>query len=67
KSSRTIFKFLKFFATKTRINRLEQKARKNLGLKTLDFHDVIEPKFDQGITEEMRKDLEEFEEYFQEF
>ncbi len=67
KSSRTIFKFLKFFATKTRINRLEQKARKNLGLKTLDFHDVIEPKFDQEITEEMRKELVKFEEYFQEF
>jgi ketol-acid reductoisomerase len=65
KSSRLKFKFLKFFATKTRINRLEQKARKNLNLKSLSYHDVIEPKIDQKVTEEMRKELAEFEEYFQ--
>jgi ketol-acid reductoisomerase len=67
KSSRIIFKFLKFFATKTRINRLEQKARENLGLKVQDFHDVNEPKIDQEISEEMKNELEEFEKYFQEF
>jgi ketol-acid reductoisomerase len=67
KSSRIIFKFLKFFATKTRINRLEQKARKNLDLKTLGYHDIIEPKFDQEISEDVKKKLKEFEEYFAEF
>ena len=67
KSSRLLFKFLKFFSTRTRINRLEQKARKNLGFKEMNFHDVIEPKLEQEISEEMKKELAEFEEYFQEF
>jgi hypothetical protein len=46
---------------------LEQKARKNLGLKKMDFHDVVEPKFDQEISEEIKKELAEFEEFFHEF
>ena len=67
KSTRIKFQFLKFFATKTKINRLEQKVRRNLGLKTLDFHEVIEPKFNQELSKEMRKEIEEFEKYFLEF
>ena len=65
KASRLKFKFIKFFATKTKINRLEKEARKNLGLKSLDYHDVIEPKIDQKLTEEMKEELAEFEEFFQ--
>ena len=43
KSSKIKFKFLKFFATRIRINKLEQEARKNLNLEVHDIFEVEKP------------------------
>jgi ketol-acid reductoisomerase len=68
KTSKTIFKFLKFFATRTRINKLEQKVRKNLKFKSIDYYEFKEPTIDdKDIQNEIKKDLKEFEEYITEF
>jgi hypothetical protein len=67
KSSKLKFKFLKFFATRTRINKLEKKARKNLKLKDYDIFEE-EPAIED--TEEMKKiqqELKEFEDFYQEY
>jgi len=68
KSSKLKFKFLKFFATRTRINNLEQKARKNLNLKSYDIFEEEEPTVENP--EEMKKlqdELKEFEKFYQEY
>jgi len=68
KSSKIIFRFLKFFATKTRINKLEQKVRRNLKLKSIDYYEFEEPTIDDSdITKKIMRELKEFEDYIMEF
>jgi len=68
KSSKAKFKFIKFFATKTRINRLEQEVRKKLKMKAIDSYDYQEPTItDPAILMEIKKELEKFESYFQDY
>ncbi len=68
KSSKLKFKFLKFFATRTRINKLEQKARKNLNLKTFDIFEEEEPSAeDSEELNRLKDELKEFEEFYQEY
>ncbi len=67
KTSKAKFKFIKFFASKTRINRLEQKVRKKLKMKVID-EDYQEPIItDPSVLKEIKKELDEFERYFQDF
>ena len=60
------FKVIKFFATKQKINKLEQKVRKSLGLKIFNIYDEEPP-----TEEEMKKlkhiseELEQFEAYYE--
>jgi ketol-acid reductoisomerase len=60
------FKAIKFFATKQKINKLEQKVRKKLRLKIFNIYDEDPP-----TEEEMRKlkdiseELLQFEQYYE--
>ncbi|NHK32487.1 MAG: ketol-acid reductoisomerase [Asgard group archaeon] len=67
-NSKLKLKFLKFFSTKTRINRLEKKVRKNLDLQeiTLD-EDILIKKEEKKLTKKMEEELAEFEKYFDEY
>ncbi|MBD3190648.1 MAG: ketol-acid reductoisomerase [Candidatus Heimdallarchaeota archaeon] len=62
------FKVIKFFATRTRINRLEKKARKNLDMETEDLFGE-EPLMDEELKKrlEIKEELKEFEELFKEY
>ncbi|MCG3215362.1 MAG: NAD(P)-binding domain-containing protein [Candidatus Heimdallarchaeota archaeon] len=64
KTSKIIFRFLKFFATKTRINKLEQDVRSNLKLKEMNNLEYLEPNIDEF--KEIKEEIKEFEEYFKE-
>jgi len=67
KSSKLKFKFIKFFATKVRINKLEQKARKNLNVPETEMFYYSEPSVENPKElEQIKEELEEFEEYFKE-
>lgn len=61
------FRFLKFFATKTRINRVEQQVRTKLGLKAVDIFEE-EPITDEDLKKfyEIKEELKEFEEFYRE-
>jgi ketol-acid reductoisomerase len=62
------FRFLKFFATKTRIKRVEKKVRKNLNLPTFDFSQEVQlPDHDEKDLEKIKKELDEFKEFYKEF
>ena len=67
KSSKLKFKFLKFFATRTRINNLEQKARKKLRLKSYDLFEEEPVVENPEILKILQEELKEFEEFFQEY
>ncbi|GAH24235.1 unnamed protein product [marine sediment metagenome] len=61
-------KFLKFFATRTRINKIEKNVRKNLQKKEYDIFDQPMPsKEDVRKAEIIKKELDDFEEYMNEF
>jgi len=61
-------KFLKFFATRTRINKIEKNVRKSLQKKEYDIFDQPMPsKEDVRKAETIQKELDEFEEYMNEF
>lgn len=61
-------KFLKFFATRTRINKIEKNVRRNLHKKEYDIFDQPMPsKEDMMKAEIIQKELDEFEEYMNEF
>ncbi|TXT63785.1 MAG: Ketol-acid reductoisomerase (NADP(+)) [Promethearchaeota archaeon] len=60
------FKIIKFFATKQKINRIENEVRDNLGLKTYDIYEQ-EPPTNRDMEElkEVSEELKEFEKYYQ--
>ena len=66
--SKLKFKFIKYFAMKTRINKLEQKARKNLGIEEVNIYEKDALTEDE-IKEhkELRKELQEFEKFYADF
>jgi ketol-acid reductoisomerase len=67
-TSKLKFKFLKFFATKTRINRLEKKIRKNLSLEEVDLDTAIAfTANEKKRSKEIEEELSEFENYFNEY
>jgi ketol-acid reductoisomerase len=67
KSSKLKFKFIKFFATKIRINKLEQKARRNLNLPDVGIFEYSEPVIDDPEElNQLKEELAEFENYFKE-
>jgi ketol-acid reductoisomerase len=55
------FKAIKFFATKQKVNKLEQEVRKNLGLKIFNIYEEESP------TEEELEKLEEISEELKKF
>ncbi|MFX0061281.1 MAG: NAD(P)-binding domain-containing protein [Candidatus Hermodarchaeota archaeon] len=61
------FRFLKFFATKTRINRLEQHVRTKLGLKAVDiFEEELISDEELNKFQEIKEELKEFEDFYRE-
>lgn len=66
--SKLKLKFLKFFATRTRINKIEKNVRKSLQKVEYDIFDQPMPsKEDVRNAEIIQKELDEFEEYMNEF
>ncbi|NHJ40553.1 MAG: ketol-acid reductoisomerase [Asgard group archaeon] len=66
--SKLKFKFLKFFATKTKINRLEKKVRKKLALNEIAIDSEIAiSKEEKKLSKKIEKELYEFKQYFDEF
>lgn len=62
------FKVIKFFAMKTRINRLEKKVRKNLNMETEDlFGDEVLSEEELNKYLQIKEELKNFEELFKEF
>ncbi|MBD3213632.1 MAG: ketol-acid reductoisomerase [Candidatus Lokiarchaeota archaeon] len=60
------FKIIKFFATKQKINRIENEVRDNLGLKTYDVYEQKPPtKEDIENLKEISEELKQFEKYYQ--
>jgi ketol-acid reductoisomerase len=60
------FKAIKFFATKQKINKLEQKVRRNLGLKIFNIYDE-EPPTEEEMKKlkEISKEMEQFEKFYE--
>jgi len=60
------FKVIKFFATKTKINKLENQVRKNLKLKQYDIYKTDTPKEEEiAKLKSISDELKIFEEYFE--
>ncbi|GAB4318698.1 MAG: ketol-acid reductoisomerase [Promethearchaeota archaeon] len=61
------FKAIKFFATRSRINRVERSARRALGLPEVDLDEVAPEPTDKERDElaKFRDELAEFEEYYE--
>jgi len=60
------FKVIKFFATKQKINRVENQVRENLGLKTFDIYDEEPPNKEEiNKLKKIDEELKKFEEYYQ--
>ncbi len=67
KSSKLKFKFIKFFATKVRINKIEQNTRKNLNVPETELFDYSKPLVENPEElKQIEEELEEFEKYFKE-
>lgn len=59
------FKIIKFFATRQKINRIENQVRENLDLETYDIYEQEPPtKEEMKRLEEISEELEKFENYF---
>jgi ketol-acid reductoisomerase len=60
------FRMIKYFATKQKINKIEEKVRKNLKLKLYDIYDE-EPPTKEELSElvSISDELKLFEEYFE--
>ncbi|MFX0091300.1 MAG: hypothetical protein ACFFBD_06005, partial [Candidatus Hodarchaeota archaeon] len=62
------FRLIRSFATKTRINSLEQEVRRNLKMKEVAIFDEDHPsEEDLQKYQQIKEELEEFETFFQEF
>jgi len=60
------FKFIKFFATKQKISKLEQQARKNLGLREIDIYEEEPPSIDDlKDKEKLMREIKEFQEFYE--
>lgn len=60
------FKFIKFFATKQKISKWEQQARKNLGLKEIDIYAEEPPSIeDLEEKEKLLEELKDFQEFYE--
>ncbi|MBY9002579.1 MAG: ketol-acid reductoisomerase [Candidatus Lokiarchaeota archaeon] len=60
------FKVIKFYATKQKINKLEQKVRKNLGLKLYDIYKEETPTEEEmNKLKEISNELKLFEKYYE--
>lgn len=60
------FKAIKFFATKQKINKLEQKVRKRLALKEYDIYNEVAPtKEEMSKLKEISEELKLFEQYYE--
>lgn len=60
------FKVIKFFATKQRINKIEQKVRKNLALKLYDIYNGVAPtEEERNKLKEISEELKLFEQYYE--
>ncbi|MHA1670858.1 MAG: ketol-acid reductoisomerase [Promethearchaeota archaeon] len=60
------FKAMKFFATKQKINKIEQKVRKNLDLKIYDIYKEITPTEEEmSKLKEISEELDLFKQYYE--
>jgi len=60
------FKFIKFFATKQRITKLEKETRKKLGLREIDIYEEKPPSIeDLKDKENLLKELKEFQNFYE--
>ena len=67
-ASKIKFRFLKFFATKTRIRRLEKKVRKELDLVNVDYFNNNYNDYNKNrLSDEMKRELEDYNLLFEEF
>ncbi|MBA7507069.1 hypothetical protein ES706_05785 [subsurface metagenome] len=60
------FKFIKFFATKQRIAKLEKKVRATLNLKDFDIYEEMPPSIEElEEIEKLLAELKEFQEFYE--
>ncbi|TFG25113.1 MAG: ketol-acid reductoisomerase [Promethearchaeota archaeon] len=60
------FKAIKFFATKQKINKLEKKVRKSLGLKTFNIYDEKPPTEEEmAKLKDISEELKQFEAFYE--
>ncbi len=60
------FKIIKFFAMKQKISKLEQQARKNLGLREIDIYEEEPPSIDDlKDKEKLMREIKEFQEFYE--
>lgn len=67
KRTRLIFKFLKYFAMKTRINRLETRVREKLCLSVNQPYEYESPDIEIAQLQEIKEEIKDFELFYSEY
>ncbi len=69
KITKAKYKIIKFFAMKTKINRLEKMVRENLKLKEFDFEELSKPAAKDILQEleSIKEEIKAFEDFFYEY
>ncbi len=67
KRTKILFKFLKYFAMRTRINRLETRVREKLSLSVNQPYQYESPSMEIEQLEEIKEEIKEFELFYSEY